>query len=341
MELTRRTLIASAAALGVVNAIRPRSAKAADKVLISQASKGFLYVPSYVAAAAGYFADEGVDVEFTSVKVTGGPATALAAGQVQFAYAAASNVILAQAQGVDIVAVGAMVGRVQADLVIQPEIAARLGLTEATPMPERIRALKGLSFAVNGFGGGLDQVVRYLVRSEAMDPERDMVLTAIPEASGILAAFEHKRIDGFIFSPPTSSVAVAKDGGYLLINMSRGDFEPLRDFLYGALLAKSSWAAENKDLTVRVMRAYTRALDMVAKDPEGTKQAIKPYFEGLDDDIFTRAFEAVKSSYPATPRVTEAHYRQNMDFLRAVKGSVPDLQLSALYDNSYCDAAAK
>lgn len=342
MTISRRQFVAGTAAVGFSGAISPFNAASSvtDKVLISQASQGFLYAPSYVAEAAGYFAQEGIAVEFAPVKVTGGPTTALAASQVQFAYAAASGAVLAQSQGVDLVAVGATVTRAQADIVVQPDYLDRIGLASNAPVSARIHALKGMRFAVNGFGGGLDQLVRYMVKSEGLDPERDLTLTAIAESAGVLAAFQHKRIDGFIFSAPTSTVAITQHGGRLLISLSRGDFDPLKNFLYGGLLAKGSWAAQNKDLTVRVLRAYTKSLKLIAENPLAAKQAMKPYFSGLQDDIYSEAFESLRPSYPTSPLIADAQYEQVVAFLRLVKSDLPDLPMTRYYDNSYAQLAA-
>ena len=83
------------------------SAWAAEKVTVGIGGVGLMvYLPTVLAKAKGYFAEEGLDVEILDIKGGGSQAaSALIGGSVDFSANAIDHAIKAKAQGKDLLAV--------------------------------------------------------------------------------------------------------------------------------------------------------------------------------------------------------------------------------------------
>src|SRR5215475_7310176 len=105
------------------------------------------FYPLYVARDHGDFAKHGLDVEIITTSGDGPDVDALIAGSVQFTVSTPNRLLTSYEQGKPLLAIMNMANRNAIDCVMNKDVAARVGITENTPLDQKLRALKGLKVA--------------------------------------------------------------------------------------------------------------------------------------------------------------------------------------------------
>jgi NitT/TauT family transport system substrate-binding protein len=317
------------------------TATAADKVRVGLPTEGFFYIPLYLAIDAGLMSAEGIDAELVQFRGGGASIAGLASRSVEFCICAIHNAINAAVKGSDVTLIGTVIGQYASNVVIRDDVAQRLGITSATPVAQRLAALKGLKIGATGVGSGTDFLIRYLAKKANLSPERDFTVLFLGSAGAVLSAFSQRRIDGFVFSSPTSDIGLLRYKGVLLLDMSRGEFEDLRGYPSMALSARKSWLNANRDVSLRFVRAMAKANRMIHDQPAKARQILRQRFASLPTDVYEAAWNANIAAYPATPLVEEANVQRALVFLSAVQNQHIPGAAKDYFDNSYADAAVK
>ena len=311
-----------------------------NKIVIGH-TRSMIFIPSYVAIAKGYFKEEGLDAEITFFR---GGAQALAAVVSRDAHiyvGVPSTAMQAITKGLDVMVYGATMDQLSMDVVVQGDLAKQKGLTPASTQAARIQALKGLTIGINAGGGSPDQVMRFVLNKEGINPERDVTISPMGDNNAVLAAFGRKRVDALFFAPPISDLAVQKFGGTRIFSFAKGDYEPLRGILYLGLISRGDWVAENPERTARIVRAFWRAQKLLRERPAEAMEATRGYFTELDKEAFESAFNANRDAIPATPRIEQRGMEISRQFNEAVNGEKFNLDLTKVYTNRFVDMAAK
>jgi NitT/TauT family transport system substrate-binding protein len=336
-----RRLIANASVTVLLAVSVLASPASVDKVRVGLPTEGFFYIPMYLAIDAGLMSAEGVDAELVQFRGGGASIAGLASRSVELCICAIHNAINAAVKGTDITIIATIIGQYASNVVIREDVAQRLGITPATPVLQRLAALKGLKIGATGVGSGTDFLIRYLARKVGLSPERDFTVLFLGGAGAVLTAFSQRRIDGFVYSSPTSDIGLLRYRGVLLLDMSRGEFEDLRGYPSMALSARKSWLNANRDVAFRILRAIARANRMIHDQPAKARQVLKQRFAGLPPDVYEAAWNANIAAYPATPLVNEVNVQRALVFLGAVQNQKIPGSAKDYFDNTYADAAVK
>lgn len=314
-------------------------AAAGNRVVVAQTNDVILWAPMYVAQKLGYFRDEGVDLEVIAVK--SGPETvaALNSGSAQIAMGFPATPINAIVRGHKVRMFAALSDQFVAELVIQGDIASRFGLTDATPIDERIRRLKGLKLATNGSGSAADYLLQNVVKSVGLRPDADIAIVPVGDAQATLAAFQQKRIDGFMATPPANSIAVRTLRAHQLIDFAKGEFKPVDGMLYVALTANDTWLEANPEVAAGVVRALARALKLIRDDPAAAKAATRSFFTKMEADLFDSAWDGTVASFPTSPRMSREGIQGILAFMAVMAGKPIAVDPDKLYTNRFVDAA--
>ena len=146
--------------------------------------------PVYLAEAKGYFAQEGLSVEL-NVTGGGGPdIKALIAGDVDFTYTASDQVILPWQEGKRLVMVMGVIPRALINWAMHKDVAQAKGITEKSPLADKLKALRGLTIGSTQPGSLTANLAAYTLRKAGLVPQQDA--NVIPVGSGLtwLAALE-------------------------------------------------------------------------------------------------------------------------------------------------------
>ncbi len=160
--ISRRAFVGTSAAI-LVPPLATDAARAKDltPVTLVQSSLSFNFVPLFVAQTAGYFRQEGIDLNV--VLAGGGPKamTGLVGGGGQFSASVLFDGIMAHRRGLDDVRALATLSLFQGPLVVLTDVAKQRGLSLEQPLKQRLQAMKGLRLGITTPGATSDLFMRY------------------------------------------------------------------------------------------------------------------------------------------------------------------------------------
>lgn len=119
-----------------------------EKIKVMLPGPSTAFAPLYHAQSAGYFATEGLDVEILMASGAAG-IQALLARDAQFALTPGTFQIQAYERGQRLIAVMSILTHTHINVVMHQDVARAKGITEKSPLVEKMRALKGLTVPVS------------------------------------------------------------------------------------------------------------------------------------------------------------------------------------------------
>ena len=334
-------LLMLVAAVAITWAGQAGSAAAADTVVVAQSNDTLIWAPLYVARKLGYFAAEGINLDVVIVKSGPAALTAATTGSAQIAVGFPATPIQAAGKGIKVKIFAELSNQFIAELMLRTDVAQRLGITAASPIEQRIKALKGLTIATNGTGSANDYLLRRLATDAGMKPDTDMTIAPMGAGLTILAALDQKRIDGFVTTPPSNVIAAQGHAATQLIDFAAGDYRPIAGIIYIGLAASESWLQQNPQLAARTIRALGRALALMHDDPAAAKAAVRSFFPGTEQALFDASWDSQLASFPRSPRLTDADMAITMSFTALMEGRTAGVSASQVFTNEYVDLAAR
>ncbi|MBS4208174.1 ABC transporter substrate-binding protein [Bacillus sp. FJAT-50079] len=330
-------ILASLLLLSACNSKNSSSANAEgkQKVTITQSTSSLLFTPIYIAQGKGFFEEEGLDVE---VSIAGGSTNVLSAvvgGGAEIGATGLSVVMDVNKKGQEVQAFASLINQYASNVVIHKDIANKLGITENSPIEDKINALKGLSIGVTAPGGGSDRLVRYLLKSQNLNPDKDATIVPLGKSEAVLPAFMNNQIQAFAFSSPTSEQAAATDNGMLLINLSKGEVNDLDGFAHSTLLAKKDYIDKNPEIIQKVTNAIAKAEKYIMENKEEAKEELRKSFDKLEPEIFEASFENNFDAFAKTPIITKSGFDMNVEF----EGI--DVSYEKVVNNQFAEEASK
>jgi NitT/TauT family transport system substrate-binding protein len=270
------------AALAIALAIASPAAHAAGKtILITEPTHSVGYLPLYVALDKGFFT--GLDVHVVTIPSTGAAQTDVLSGKAWGFIGGPEHDAYADLKGAQLKAIVNVVNRGNV------YVFAVKGLS---PGRDLKAFFKGKRIAVSGYGGTPNSIVRFLLKKNGLDPDKDVTLvestaSAIPavmaQGKADLGVLDEpgltKGIEGGLWQEPFYSAARALGPyAYSTINVTQatidGDSASARAFVNGMLRGlafvrdhrdetRAIAAKEYPDLTPAELKA---ALDRAYRD---------------------------------------------------------------------------
>jgi NitT/TauT family transport system substrate-binding protein len=315
-RITRRAALGgSAAATTLLAAPALRAQSLPELRSIRATAKSWLWIVEDYANALGAFEKAGVKV-IGNASGRGVNVDALLSNAAEILLGAPTVTMRVQVRRQPIKMICGMVNKYASHVVVKADILARLGVTEASPVLDKARALKGLRLGTTGPGAAPDFLLRNLLVRAGFKPDSDAQLVAVQGGGpAMLAALERGVIDGFCLSSPTSDVAVARGGAAFLFNMSRNPPPEFADYLYIAATVTDRLAAERGPQLVAYCRGIAAAQRAIRDDPAAFQAWSRGFFGDMDPQIFERSFASDGAIFLADPRITEAHFARNLEVL--------------------------
>ena len=219
------------------------------------------FAPFYVAVEKGYFADQGIDLQFDYAFETDGIAL-VGAGKTPFSLASGEQVLLARGQGLPITYVYGWYKEYPVTVVTtDPEI-------------QTAADMKGKTIALPGLYGATYVGLRALLSSAGLG-EEDVTLNSIgyTQVEAITAGKE-KTVVGYTTNEP---IILASNGiKFTAINV--GD---VVDLASNGIITNEETIAQNPRLVTGFINAFNKGLADTIADPNGAFEISTKYVEGL------------------------------------------------------------
>ena len=234
------------------------------------------YAPFYMALEQGYFADNGIEIEFDYSTETDG-VTLVGADDLQFALVSGEQVLLARSQELPVVYV---FGWWQ-DYPVGIASKAEQGITSPEELAGKRIGLPGL-FGANYIG------LRALLNEAGLE-EDDVMLDSIGfNQVEALATDQEQAVVIYANNEPIQLAAL----GYDIDLIKVADYLQLAS---NGLVTNENTIANNPDLVRRMNQAIARGLEDVLADPDHAFEVSKKYVENLeqaDQEIQRKVLEA-------------------------------------------------
>ena len=329
----------SALALGLILAwcgFLAGPAFAADKIVVAEGAHVIGYLAVYIAKDEGYFTQEGLDVDIVPTRGSAQAVAAIIGGSADVALATISDLANAVSQGRSLKVIAGITNQPQMMLTVSADFAKKHNISASSPLDQRVKALKGGTFAISAPGSMTDDVMRTLLIMGNYSPDQDAQIIALGgSGSEMLGALARHSIDGFVLSSPAGNQAEADGKGIILVNLMTGEVPKYKDMMFQAVASTPQIIASKHELLTKFVRAIARAQKLIATNKEKALGLGKKAFPNIDPAVFKSAFEISYASFSKGPIVPLPGVDKALDFTPA-KGKVPADQI---VDNSIAGAA--
>lgn len=308
--------VAATAVLSLLFAVPRAGAQPLKTVKLTLPVVAISMTPVYLAQAKGYFAEEGLNVEMTTTQGGGPDIRAVIAGEADFSFTTGDNVILAFQEGKPLVMVMSGLQRLFINWAIHKETAKAKGITENSPLAEKLKALKGLTVGVTNPGALTAHLAAFTTRKAGYLPQEDVKIIAIGAGPTWIAALENRKVDLALTAPPVPETAIQRGFAIMFINNTKGEDPSVSEFLMENLVARPDTVKKDPDLVRRMVRALVKANKWaLSSTPEQVADALKPALGQTDPALLLAGTRSVLPTLSPDGRTTERSVQITQDVL--------------------------
>lgn len=304
---------------------KSQGGNAADAVRKIKLPMGYIqniqYAPFYVAVDKGYFAEEGIEIEFDYSFETDG-VTLVGAGELPFAVASGEQVLLARSQGLPVVYTFAWYQQFPISVISAPG----LNINQPADLRGQTIGLPGL-FGANYIG------LQALLFSAGLTPD-DVKMDAI--GFNQVEAFAAKQNNVVVGYTPNEPVVLNSEG-FAVNELRVADYVQLTA---NGLISSEMTIKNEPDLVRRMARALARGITDASANPDQTYQISLKFVENLADQDKNVQMQVLKTSieFWQAERIgySDPQAWENMnDLLVKMKVIPAPLDLSKAFTNEF------
>ena len=321
--------------LAVLAAASVVPATGAEKIKITIPGVSALFAPLFHAQSAGYFAGEGLEVEVVVV-LGAGSVQAVLARDAQFAIGPGPYQLLAYEKGQPLMAVMSILTRNAINIVMHKDAATAKGITDKSPLADKIRALKGLKISGGTPGGFFHQVFISYLRKAGLDPQKDVQIVGVADLQGLIVALEQRHIDVFAAGTPIPEAAVARGFGVMVVDNSAGEDPDFAEFMMDVVMVSPDTVKRRPDLIRKVVRALLKSNAWLLDHPsEDAVAVMKPILNRVETSLILAGLQKTRLGIPRDGRITERAVTLTQQFLHRVGTLKTTIQYDQLVTNEF------
>ncbi len=292
----------AAAAVGIAVGLGPTIGNSQEiDILMALPAATLTFSAAFIAEDGGFYKKEGLKVSYRTI-VGVGSVNAVIAGSADFTMGTGPVFLRAAAQGQRLLALANLVDKPLVELVLRKDVAAAAGITDAMPLGERAKALKGKTIGIQGVGSIVHAWERLVANRGGLDIEKDVRIAPM-DPSGMPAALETRQIDGYATSLPFTTQAVLGGSAVMLASAVR-DAPDLLPFAYGLVYTRPDTCAKQREKCVRMARALAGANAFIHDKPAAALDLLKKRFDKMDPAVLAAAWQIVAQAHAKDIRVT-------------------------------------
>ncbi|MBN8919428.1 MAG: ABC transporter substrate-binding protein [Rhizobiales bacterium] len=341
MPMSRLIFRATVACLGLLAACcmaefsAPAQAQSLKKIKVTVPTAALSFYPLYYAQEKGIFAKEGLDVEVISTNGDGPDVDAVLSGSVPFAISTPNRLFTAFEQGKTLKAVAQTISRMSIECAINKQVAEKLGITEAMPLDEKIKLMKGLTVGGTRPGAFTYLLLETYARRAGLVPQKDLKIIGVGGVNSMLPAVENNQIAIGCTGSPFIELAVKRGKAIRFTNNANGNDPAFDGFMYHIVHARPDFVEKEPDTVRHFLRGWFTAIEQIMTTPsESHLTAIKARFGGSPDDVLLESFENIKKVFDRSGRITPESVQKAAKFMteNGVVKSTPTFEQIATND---------
>ncbi len=290
----------------------------------------FIYLPLTLASQLGYFKDEGLTVNISDLRGGSEALAAMMGGSVDMVTGFYEHTIRARAQGKRLVMV---------ELFDRyPGLVLMVGSRHLNEI-HKIKDLVGKPVAVTAAGSSTDQLVKYLLRKDELDPQSIPVVTA--GTTTMLAALEQDQVWAGVIVDPLAT-KFEHDGIAKPLYDTRTEKGTLDIFggpwPAGGFYTTEDFIRQHPRTVQSLVNAGLRALQYIkTHSPEEIAAAMPPSFWAGDRNQYVSSLRANIGLYSSDGVMPEDGAANVFKTLSLVDQGITEgkVNLKETYDNSF------
>lgn len=280
----------------------------AETLTIATPGVALHFYPFYVAEAAGYFKDEGIDIDWVDIGSGSKQIAAVAGGSAEYAVVGMQAAISARQNGADLVSIAALFNAYPIQLVLSNAALEKTGIDPSMDIDEKVEKLKGLNIAVTGIGSTTDVLLRSWLQARGVDPETAITIQPLGNPGAMYAAFEQGQVDGFMLGAPFTQRAELDGLGKNTIDPLDSDIAELENVPYTAIITNERTVASKPELLQNSINALTKAMKLIKDDPEKVQAMLKSYFPDTPNEVYMSFEPKFRANAATSPVMTKEAY---------------------------------
>lgn len=292
----RRAVLAGVGSMAVA-----RLARAAEPAVVTLSSTSYANAALFVTDKLGLFAKHGVQLKLVVVDSGSLAISALLSGSAQFTASGVSDALTATAHGQSLKLVANIYHGLSGSVVISKAAAQRLGVTGASPLPDRRKALVGLPVAIPG---ATSSYVPPTVGAAMMAGGKpSLIYMAQPT---MVAALQAGAVEGIMCGSPFWEPAVTGGFGMILLDGPSGEF-PTEDAPASttALITTGERVTSDAARVKAIQAALNELAGLIATNPARVQAGLAGAYPKLDPTTVALGFKRNSANW-AQPDFTLA-----------------------------------
>ncbi len=257
-----------------------------ERIRIGYAARAVVHSIPYVTKEAGFFREEGLQVEVVRTAGNVAPMT-LVSGDVEFSIMSAFLLLPAAVQERDLVMLAGFTRYASMYLVARPEISTA-------------NELRGKIVGLQRPGDAYEKNARVALRHLGLDPDKDVKFLYLGSNEVMWTALDARRVGATMLTPP-STLFARKSGMNFLVNLSELKVE----YQGSSLTARRSFLKENPNAALRAVRAIVRGIHFFKTRKEDTFRILAKFFGTTDRDALEESWNYA-SDVPTKPYASES-----------------------------------
>jgi len=215
-----------------------------------------IYAPVWLAEQRGFLSDEGLTLRLRSFGSTDGTTAALCDGVVPITIGSPEGSIANALGGGDLRLVSGFVNRPPLSMIAQPRYRS-------------MADLRGAKLGTTSLKEGTCHLMEKMMAAHGMHQPKDFQFVMAGAHPQRWEALKAGTLDAAIQLVPFNYIA--EDAGFP--NLGDVD-EYVPDFLFCAVCTRMSWATENRDRVIGLLRALRRGAEALYDDPNGAAAVV-------------------------------------------------------------------
>jgi sulfonate transport system substrate-binding protein len=304
---------------------------AAEKVTVGVGGVGLMvYLPTMLAKAKGYFADEGLDVEILDIKGGGSQAaSALIGGSVDFSANAIDHAIKAKTRGKDLVAVHSHVRLPVMGLVVANKYKGEI---------KSIVDLRGRPIGVTSPGSQTHMVLGYLLVKSGVKADEVKIIGA--GGNTMPLAIEKDSVHAGMLVDPFFTVFLKQGKGFALVDLftTKGTLDAMGGEVQGTtLLTRPDVIAKHPATVQKMVNALVRANKFIVGSSGEELATVLPKELAGDPKLYAESFAHSREAFPPDSLVTRDGVARVIETMRAFDAVPAGMKLEpeSVFDNKF------
>lgn len=318
-------------------------AESLGTVRYTQAGTSLSFANVLYAQAAGFFEDEGLEMEYMPFPPSSGDViTILVAGDADVGFAAPSAMYSAVSQGRDLQNYATAQKGPALGITVSAELAEELeaeGITPDSPVLDRIAALEGKNIASVGAGSSTYAMAVMALDEAGLSADSDVTFLPVPDHAEAANSTRQGQADAYVAALPALLTGPTEGWGVLWLEFP--EVSAIGDMPWIEMTTSTEYAEANPEIMEAMLRAVWRANDDFENNPEEVARVLKEeWYQDMDQELFDAAFEMARPTFTKGLIPTEEGLAASIAVTNAGAEVPVELTFDEVYDTRFVEETA-